>query len=182
MMMTPFRYFIVFIGFTLFFSCSEDSEPIENIDHIEDCQVDDFYARMLINGECWISDIDYFRIDENSISIQFINDGALDENVLMVIPNVEISTIQFTGDRENSIYFSIIEGGDALVTSFEPRYSTEKELNWIQLEHINSDTTIISGRFEAVLYRNMPQNNQSIYPSPEKLVISDGQFKVQRRE
>lgn len=165
-----------------FLSCSEDTEPIENIDKIEDCQVDDFYARMLINGECWSSDIDFFRIDDNSIFFGFINDGSIDEKLLFMLPSLKIEIFEFTGMGNNVLTLSIVEGGDALVTYFEPRYLTEKDLNWIELEDINADTTIISGKFEAVLYRNMPQGNQSIYPSPEKLVITDGQFRVQRRK
>ncbi len=176
------KYCIVVLAVMLYASCSGDEDPVEDIDRIEDCQVDEFYARMLINGKCWTTTSSFFRNNDSSVSIRFNGRGNVAENFLLSLSELSLRMSELNNISKDELTLFIVEGGDGLVTYFEPRYATEKGLNRVEIESINSDTTVISGKFEAVLYRNMPEGNQEIYPSPERLEITDGQFRVQRRE
>ncbi len=175
--------YIIFILFLslLSTSCTKENEPIQPTDTIKDCLVDEFYARMLINGKCWTSTFAYFGIQDSIPHIWMETDVNYEENFLLRFNDLRLNhKSNFKGDRNSKIYLFVTAGYDAHLTSYEPRYSSGKELNWVLIDSINSDSTIIKGKFEAVLYRENAPGIESVYPRPEKLVITDGQFKVER--
>ena len=124
----------IFLLSLLITSCNQENEPIQPDDNIEDCLVDEFYARMLINGKCWTSSFAYFGIQDSVIGIRMRKENKFEEEF-----SFRINTRQFNlntayypiGNRNSSFYLFITEGIDALVTYFEPRYSIEKDLNWV---------------------------------------------------
>lgn len=178
--------FFVFFILLLCTSCGKgDKLDLEPPINIEDCQIEEYYARMLINGECWTSTSSVYKINQGIgiYDIRLENIGNLTEGLYFLtdVANNLGRMIFFTGDRNSFVAFAVTEGLDAAVVGFEAKYSIDTESNWIIIDSISLDSTIISGRFEAILYRN-GEGNQAIYPSPEKLVITDGQFRVKRKE
>jgi len=177
------KYIIKFLLLSLLIaSCTKENEPIQPTDTIEDCLVDEFYARMLINGKCWTSNFAYFIIQDSILNVGMRKDVIFyEEEFALRFDSLKLNH-KFTlkGDRNSQVSFSVSRSFDTLLTYYEPRYSSEKELNWFLIDSINSDSTVIKGKFEAVLYREYSPVIDSIYPRPEKLVITNGQFKVER--
>lgn len=164
-------------------SCDEekDVQPIQ-LDNIEDCKIEEFYARMLINGECWVSSFEFFVIENGIISLRMRKEEKFEEEFLIKIP-IDLGLgdrFILAGDDNLRINMDVTEGIDAIVARFEPKYNLEKEENWIIVENINADSTIISGKFETILYSDSPQGSQSIYDRPDKLVITNGEFLVKK--
>ena len=180
------QIYLVILMLLIYSSCGEENnvEPVPS-DNIEDCEIEEFYARMLINGECWSSGFEYFMIETSVIDLRIRKEDKFEEELNFRIPLSEIQlndSTMFKGTNESSCNLFVTEGKDALVARFEPKYNLEKEGNWIMVENINADSTIISGKFEAILYSDSPQGSQSIYDRPDKLVITDGQFRIKRIE
>jgi len=175
--------FFVLLILLLYISCGEeDNVDLELPMNIEDCEIEEFHARMLINGECWTSTISFFDTTNGVFDLRFGNISSLTEELTIRFDKkYGTNTVFLTGGADSYIIFGVLEGFDALVVLFEPKYLADKEANWIEIDSINSDSSTISGRFETILYRN-GEGNQAIYPSSEKLVITNGQFRVKRKE
>lgn len=175
----------IFLILLICVSCNKENnvEPIQS-DNIEGCTIEEFYARMLINGECWTSSFEFFVIENSIIRIRMRKEEKFEEEFLFKIPiDLKLgSRSVLTGSEYLSSKLIVSEGIDAIVARFEPRYDLEKEENWIIVDSIDVDSTIISGKFETILYSDSSLGSQSIYDRPDKLVITDGQFRIKRIE
>jgi len=175
-------YFIGYIIILLFISCNKNTEPIEQHDNIEDCVlVGDFYARMLINGKCFVTDSNYFRILDNTVMLEMIKIGQYYEELTINMPvNYKIGeTYYFYSSPDFSFNFYVTSPPDANISSFFPDKLFNND-DWFIINSINNDSTIIEGNFKLTLYKDNPQGNQTIYPN--KMVITDGQFRAKKFE
>lgn len=186
-MKIPNQVFITFLILLMISSCGEKNSIESEMDNIEDCKIEEeFYTRMLINGECWTSSFEYFyfAIENNVIVIRMRKEEKFEEHFSIIIPiNLVIGDrVVLTGNKNLKIDMSVTEGIDALVVRYDPRYNLDEEENWVIIDRIDADSTIISGKFETILYSDIPQGSQSIYGRPDKLIITDGEFRVKRTE
>lgn len=112
-------------------SCDKNdkAEPVPQ-GNIEDCEIEEFYARMLINGVCWTSTFEYFVIEDSTLAIRLRKEEKFEEEFSLRLPLARVhlnDLVFFEGTRTSFFNLWIAEGIDAIVTSFAPKYHLGKD-------------------------------------------------------
>ncbi len=172
------------------FNCNKNTEE-ETLpqelpqDNIEDCEVDEFYTRFLSNGKCWVNTREKVTIRDGYFRMEFRKSGAITENLIFRLP---IEKLDFNRNKVYSIgevgnwsenvtaLYTFTEGGDGLIIGYSPALQTNSTNDYLEITHINADTTIVEGKFHCTL---LPGNSTSIFNAPDSLKLTEGQFKIQ---
>ncbi len=154
-------------------------------DNIEDCEVDEFYARFLLNGTCWVTDFERVDIRDQYLNIEFQKRAAISENLIFRLPvekldfnRNKIYSIDEVGTWSENVIalYTFTEGGDGLIIGYSPALQTSSTNDYFEITQINADTTIIEGKFQCTLF---PGNTTTIFDAPDSLKITEGQFKIE---
>jgi hypothetical protein len=203
------KYFTVLLSFSLgFLSCYDGSIPIVNDppppkeddkkedttkifipDTISQCKHDSFFVKAIVNDRCWVGL--YNAIGKRNGNYLFT--GQRNE----VHPYLEISIsageeiklgkklkLQSRTDfklellDEAKIYY-FYSSTDFLIATYNTNSKVDTLLNYVVIDAINQDSSIIEGRFEAILPQVM--YSVSMYNLPDTIKIKNGSFRLKRK-
>jgi len=180
------KYILCFLLGALLFSCSDKDPIIEprNIDKIEDCVVEAFYCKMLVNGECWVSQENRFHSNEANIDFSIHTIQELHEFLFFTIPldlpeNIQKQFHPRSSDRSLSRPLFTYSEGDGAVITYSINDDIPSERNFFVLTSISPDKRVYEGNFQCVLNKDF---ETEIFDAPAELVITDGQFRVELSE
>ena len=181
------RYFLTAFFTISLFSCSNDDESI-TADDIADCEVGEYFGKMIWNNECWVAEKTSFvkvfndPLDKNFFIELGIAFEGHEESFLFSIPTgselgekVYFSSTDDSFTKSRPIYF--YTQGDGGLTDFQLGESYDPEQNYFIIDRFNNDSTEVSGRFRCTLIRNFVP---AYLETPEKIEMLDGQFNLQR--